>query len=359
MTIIINSLHSAVKGKGKGNLQPTPAVPPTTGVKRKEEGFISRLYLIKCSNEDSYGYHLNPLFPAVYKLCLRPSTTPIELDGKENEKTYILWGAGIEGEEEETRNQMAVCVLQNVEIDTSIGDEKGWKRQTIILSHPEKVLSEDKVAVQISWSPGRIRAAWPAGSLQLEETEILTGSSERANDEKDNFLNAGIRAESEEVEQSVSPPYKEEDEESFQLPNEKSKPLHTPPPPFTSSLSRGGKPSRIVVPETGRTIHSQVEKSTFMGLEPCSWEQNSLKARFKLTSRSQSSSSGSPDQLLAEFIAETSDEKKTEGLRGQLLFRGYQGKDWEAAVLCSLGVMIDIRSKGREVPKDHVDMNGI
>jgi hypothetical protein len=306
MTIVFSSLFHTLKGKGK-------SLPPTQKVNHSNEGMFSRLHLVQDTAEEcAYAYHLNPLLPAVYRFSAVTEAT--QTTTKETPSRFILLGSGLEGEEEETRKLMASCVTSS----TTPHEDRNMMASQISITIPSYDRIENTVLIEASWTSEQISATW---SMEVEQTEsiVATTSIPPIEEIDDKTELAQKTEEGPKYPEKTDPPPPYHEKQSSTPP-----PIEPPPPPILSTL-RSGSSRKLVA------FH---------------WQQVSRLARFKLyATPTSSSSSSSSIALVAEFIVETSPEKRVQGSKGQLLFRDYCGREWEAVVLCSVGLLINLRAE--------------
>jgi hypothetical protein len=285
MTLIVNTTFKPRKEKSRrAKSPPQPS----------DEGLFSKLHLIQdLSQNSSYGYHLNPLLTPQYQFTVGANKP--NLPNQEIPDHYILLGSGLEGLEEETRNELASCVTNTTYLGTENDEGLNMAAHVAIT-----VGVDENILLDLKWSLERISAAWcmevevkepvvdveatPTSSISSATTEMLTPTS------------------------SISSPI----DAGRRFPSLSLK-ISTPPPPIKR-------------------------------LYKFQWHQASH-TNFKLLA----SSGSSENSLVAEFIAEMSSEKRARGWKGQLLFRDYYGREWEAVVLCSVGLLVDLKGGEEEV----------
>ncbi|EPE29849.1 hypothetical protein GLAREA_01009 [Glarea lozoyensis ATCC 20868] len=285
MTLIVNTTFKPQKEKARqAKSPPGPS----------EEGLFSKLHLIQdLSQNSSYGYHLNPILPPQYQFTVGANKP--NLPNQEIPDHYTLLGSGLEGLEEETRNELASCVTNGTYLGTE--HEEGLNMAANVAV---TVGVGERILLDLKWSLDRISAAW---CMEVEVKEPVV-DAEATPTSSSSPTTTGILTPT----SSISSPI----DVGRRIPSLSINVISTPPP-----IKR---------------------LCTFR------WFQASH-TNFKLLASSDTSES----ILVAEFVAETSSEKRARGWKGQLLFRDYFGREWEAVVLCSVGLMVDLRWGEEEV----------
>lgn len=296
MTIVYNQPDGPEQGAESSGDEGSQSPP---NVLLKTPDLFSQLHLVRdIENPSSYGYHLEPSLPPAYSLSddayLRGS-----LD--ENDRTLVLMGAaieGLDGEEHETRKQLASCTMKKIVPRGGKQDEKLLETQLQIFPHfegVERAVTADGVGVEVFWTSIHLNAKWsmpvplPKAKVDLQaDSQIpILGSP-------------APRKEAKKVPQMV-----EKNDQD---------------PAFYS----------VVPQNSSRKLQ---RRPTLYHERSFEWAQASPGASFILSSL--------PDNSpLAEFILEVSEQKKALGVEGQLLFRDYCGKEWEGVVLSSLGTLV-------------------
>ncbi|CAG8977413.1 hypothetical protein HYALB_00007043 [Hymenoscyphus albidus] len=291
----MTDIHDSPDREGESSSKEDHKMTPNVLLKTPE--IFSQLHLVRDNdNPDCYSYHLDPSLPAAYSL-LGDSKTIEPLYRKDH--TLVLMGAAVEGlvgDEEETRQQLASCTVKRKVFWERKSTLPLWT-QLKIFSHTEgyegaESQSENGVDVQVFWTSSQLEAKW-AMSVPLPQpnvdpqTPILEPASEKNT------------VESEEIVEKNDPQF--------------------------YSVVLKSKPARA----HQRTPTVYHEK-TF------EWMQDSPGRSFKLTFSPE-------DSPVAEFILEASEQRKAQGVKGQLFFRDYCGKEWEGVVLASLGALMYIQ----------------
>lgn len=291
MTVVYKQSEGPEQGAESSSDEGSESPPD---VLLKTLDLFSQLHLIRdIENPSCYGYHLEPSLPSAYSLSddayLRGS-----LD--ENDRTLVLMGAaieGLDGEDSETRKQLASCTMKKITPKSGKEDEKLLETQLKIFPQyegVERAVTAEGVEVEVFWTSIHLNAKW-----------------------------------------SMPVP----------LPKPKVEPqisiLKMP-----SALKKGALGSEqkdpsfySVVPQSKSTPRLQ-RRPTIYDEKSFEWTQASPGTSFILSS----SPENSP---LAEFILEVSEQKKALGVKGQILFRDYCGKEWEGVVLTSLGALVYVQ----------------
>jgi hypothetical protein len=323
MAIILNSKYQAINGKTK------PL--PTQRAQSSDEGLFSKLHLIQDSTKEcSYGYHLNPLLPPVYRFSeITDETFTID----QTPSKFVLLGSGLEGFEEETRNELATCDTNPTGLAIGLEDQYTTHFSSFI-TVPSYDGAEDIVSVNLIWSSSHLSASW---SMEVQPRDALISkpftSTFGENYEKYSILdrtdgNGGL------------------DQNS----KSKAKRLGEEGDPAENTESAASPASNLP-----HSSPSPIELPRIQTLTTFQWSQASPIARWKLTaspatslsssSSSPTTTSPTPSTLVAEFIMDTSPKNRAQGSKGQLVFRDYYGREWEAVVLCSVGNMVDVRDE--------------
>lgn len=313
MTIVYNSLFHALKGKRN----PSPASGSPSG----EGDLFSRLHLIQDSEpEDSYGFHLDPRMPAVYKFS--PDSEHQNGLARNQPSRFILLGAGLEGEEEETRKEMATCVAESASLTLRKTEGKTHNTQ-ILVGFPDKDEIEDTVPIDVCWTAQSLSATFSMEILHAKPT-VKVGRS----------LLRPVSPDPATEKEILSVPKKD---------NSKTLIPTASPPHSKKGAAARSPPLRLDI--TKAIVSETIPSPPTSHLTEFKWAQESKQGNFKLTSTYEDNTSSIQSKLVVEFIMENSSQKLKQGFKGDLLFRGYCGREWEAAVICSIMLMIDLRKE--------------
>jgi hypothetical protein len=319
MTLIVNTIYHTIKGENKH--LPNPKVQPT------DKGLFSRLYLIRDRAQNcSYGFHLNPLLPPVYRFS---TLTDRVSNSDETPSKFVLLGSGLEGFEEETRSELASCNNNTTNSETGLDDDCAIHLSSFI-AVPNYDRAEDIVSFKLTWSSSHLSATW---SMEVEQNESLPEKPSTSTVDERYKKYSILERTDENKELDENPDSRSERLDAKEDPTENIRSTSNPFGELASSTSK--------LPQSSP---SATESPMDRTLSIFQWSRVSPLAKWELTASLITSlnSSSSSVTLVAEFIMETSPEERIQGSKGQLLFRDYYGRKWEAVVLCSVGMMVDV-----------------
>lgn len=324
-----------LRGKGKGKASEPVAV------RRKDPDLLSRIHLV--IDGSGYAYHLHPMMPALYRIAI---------------------------DRERAVDSDAAMALVHAPDDTQIakldfqqGPRVGTEPQTTWFG-----FDDSEVLLYCFSLPRLISAKW---SMTVSGSPLdLSIQPENGSFSQPNGKAAEAASEPSQTNDSIDddppPPYSEKDGEqlstqalppavdldrwngspastSERRPNNASETIlddkaHDQKLAFDAPPSGGFNLPRFES-KSDHTLDEYPNRHLYDQNVPFTWTQVSSRARLKLTHPV-------TDKILAEYIQETDAINTANGVKGQLLFRRSFGREWQLAVLLTLGLLVEV-GKGK------------